>query len=113
MVLAWCVGAGAAAPRAQRRPWPTSFPAVEQGEILIRPTGHTRLVRSEPAENAPAVQIDESPRFVTIGYMVRDESERGHRPQIHYPMGFYAYPLYSAFPYTTGGFCGNYGGYWH
>lgn len=109
-VLAACVVSGSvalawAAPQAEL---PKNPPEVRPGEIVIKPTGRTRVVRHalpttrpvvvqgatqadarEDADNAPP------PRVVSIGYLLREPEERGWGPQIHYADYYapsYAYP---------------------
>ena len=81
--------------------WPTSPPQLKQGEIVIKPTGRTRVVRAvqpaAPLARAPAEGEDDEytprRRAVTIGYFVRDPGETGWGPQIHWAP--YAYPSYA------------------
>lgn len=107
IALALCVAAVGGAPAANQRKWPTSFPQVAQGEIVIRPTGLRRAVPA-PKPVPTSAEADDPPRVVTIGYLLRDPSEMGRGPQIHYPIGFCAYPVY---PRYAGDYCSYSGGY--
>jgi hypothetical protein len=99
--LATCVMAGSVALAWGAPEGSTSneTPELRPGDIVIKPTGKKRIVRTERPATASAVARDGAdentprPRVVSIGYLLRDPEERGFGPQIHYAE--YDYPAYT------------------
>jgi hypothetical protein len=93
--LAWAAPEGASS---------QDTPGVEPGDIVIKPTGKKRIVRTAQPTTKPATtqaevrddSDDDAPpaRVVSIGYLLREPEERGRGPQIHY--ADYYYPAYSS-----------------
>lgn len=133
LALSGCMLAGAApaAERASR----DAMPPLERGEIVIKPTGRTRVTRTvvrPTAGSATAVPVEpvkelsyegSGPRSVTIGYFVRDPNETGWGPQVHgysyspcssygdsYGYGSYTYPVYGGYGHGGSFFGSSYCG---
>ena len=96
-VVVACLTNGAAVV-AEDRPaaaGPTAWraaPELRPGEIVVRRTGTKRVAaRPVPAGKRLAELPYEGagPRSVTIGYLVRDETETGWGPQVHCPAPSY------------------------
>jgi hypothetical protein len=119
VVLAGCVVLASGAP-------PEEGDGLRPGEIVIKPTGKKRLVRTAAAPTTrpatrPADDAGAPPaRVVSIGYIVREPEERGWGPQIHYAEPHFSYsscgygydaPIWDSAIFPTRSYFGGYGGY--